>query len=264
MVLPTCCLVVFSFINFSPLLYLERTFAQPLYQIRKLTNPQTIKPKDIYTIVFVGDSMTDYLGSGVEIKKNLKKYYPKKQISIHNFSVGSTNILTLPKRLQDLTNYNGKISDPVLNTNFDLIIIESFGHNPLSEYPLDGGLKKHNEILDKAREMIKQRQPWALIILMATIGPHKDRYAEGTVVLQTEEREKWAKERVSYIKNHIEYARSHRLPLINIYEKSLDSKGGGNIDYIDTRDFIHPSPTGIEFMANQIAEYIFKNRLLPL
>lgn len=201
--------------------------------------------------------MTDYLGSGVEIKRNLKKYYPEKQIDIHNFSVGSTNILTLPDRLQNLTNYNGKVSDPIFNTDFDLIIIESFGHNPLSQYSVEEGLKKHNETLDQARTMIKQRQPWARVILMATIAPHSDRYAEGVINLETEERKKWAKERAAYIKNHIEYAKKHKLPLINVYEKSLD-------DYIQTADFIHPSVTGIQFISQEIADFIFQKRILPL
>ncbi len=263
-IIPLCCLTFVSFFIINPLLSLERTFAKPIYQVKKIFNAQTIPPKDTYAIVLVGDSMTDYLGSGVEIKRNLQKYYPDKKIDIHNFSVGSTNILTLPKRLQDLTNYNGKISDPILNTNFDLIIIESFGHNPLSQYLLEEGFKKHNEVLDQARSMIKQRQPRARIIFMATIAPHHDRYAEGVIILETEERKKWAKERASYIKNHIDYAKSHKIPLINIYEKSLDKEGGGNIDYIETRDFIHPSPTGIEFMAQEIADFIFKNRILPL
>lgn len=255
-----CC----SLLIFNPFLSLERFFAQPIYQVKKVFNPQTIQPKSSYTIVLVGDSMTDYLGSGVEIKKYLKLNYPDKQMEIHNFSVGSTNILTLPKRLQDLTNYDGKISNPILNTDFDLIIIESFGHNPLSEYSLDEGLRKHSEVLDKAREMVKQRQPWAVVILMATIAPHAERYAEGMANLETDKRKEWAKERSAYIKSHIEYSRINKLPLINIYEKSLDETGGGNINYINTGDFIHPSVTGVELISREIAEYIFQNRLLPL
>ena len=256
MTVSTCCLVL--------LLSLERFFAQPIYQIKKVFNPQTIQPKNTYTITLVGDSMTDYLGSGVEIKKYLKNYYPQKQIEIYNFSVGSTNILTLPKRLQDLTNYNGKISEPILNTEFDLIIVESFGHNPLSEYSLDEGLRKHNQTLDQAIVAIKQRQPWARVILLSTIAPHQTRYAEGVINLMTEERIKWAKERASYMQNHIDYAKKHKLPLINVYQKSLDEEGGGHIDYINTGDFVHPSVTGIEFISKEVADYIFKNRLLPL
>lgn len=244
-----CCLVLFSL--FNPLLSIERTFAGPIYQIKKIFNSQTIVPKNSYTIVLVGDSMTDYLGSGDELKKYLKNYYPNKQIDIKNFSVGSTNILTLPDRLQNLTNYNGKISEPILNTNFDLILIESFGHNPILP------LSKHNEVMDQARRMIKDRKPSARIILMATIAPHGDRYAEGVANLTTEERIKWAKERASYMENHIEYAKSNKIPLINIYEKSQD-------DFIDTNDFIHPSPTGIQFISREIADFIFKRRILPL
>lgn len=243
-----CCVSLFIF---NPLLSLERTFAGPIYQIKKIFDSTSIVPKNTYTIVLVGDSMTDYLGSGEEIKKNLKNYYPNKELIIKNFSVGSTNILTLPDRLQNLTNYNGRISDPVLNTNFDLILIESFGHNPISP------LSRHNEVMDQAREMIKQRQPWAKIILMATIAPHNSRYAEGVANLTTEERIKWAKERALYIENHVKYAKDNKIPLINIYEKSHD-------DYIETNDFIHPSPTGIHFISREIADFIFQKRILPL
>lgn len=258
-----CCTVLLNFFAFNPLLSMERTFAEPIYQVKKIFNPQTIKPKDTYTLVLVGDSMTDALGSGLELKKYLGQYYPGKKFEIKNFSVGSTNVLTLPERLQNLTNYNGRISEPILNTNFDLILIESFGHNPLSEYSPEDGLKKHNETLDKARLMIKQRRQDAVTLFLATIGPHSERYAEGVTNLSTEERKKWAQERASYIKNHIEYAKKHKIPLINVYEKSLDKSGGGNIDYIST-DFIHPSVTGVDFISKEIADYIFKNRILPL
>lgn len=254
-----------SFFNFTPFLSFERTFADQIYQIRKMMDPQAIKPKKDYSIVLVGDSMTDYLGSsGSEIQKYLKPYYPNKDIKITNFSVGSTNITTLPDRLQNLTNYNGKISESILNTKFDLIIIESFGHNPLRDVKLEDGLKKHNEILDQARKMIKDRQPEARIILLATIAPHISRYAEGIANLSTDERKKWAKERAGYIKNHIEYAKKNNLPLINVYEKSLDSEEGGNIDLINTGDFIHPSVTGVDFISKEIADFVFNSRLLPL
>lgn len=259
-----CCSIL-SLNLFNPFLSLERSLAQPIYQVRKIFDPKIIAPKNTYTIVLVGDSMTDYLGSSAdEVKNYLKKYYPDKKIDIKNFSVGSTNILTLPDRLEKVTNYNGAISQPILNTNFDVIIIESFGHNPLPDSAWDDGFKKHNEALDKAKEMIKQRQANALIILLATIAPHIDRYAEGVANLTTDERKSWAKQRSAYIKNHIMYARDHKIPLINVFEKSLDSQGGGNIDFIETHDFVHPSPTGIHFISQEIADFIYKNRILPL
>lgn len=259
-----CCLAVASIFNLSPFLSFERAFSYQIYQVKKIFNTQAIKPKDNYSIVLVGDSMTDYLGSGVEIQKYLKEYYPNKKFDIHNFSVGSTNITTLPDRLQNLTNYNGKISESILNTKFDLIIIESFGHNPLSSGSIEEGLKKHNEVLTQAIKMIKDRQPEARVILMATIAPHISRYAEGVANISTEERMEWAKQRVSYIKNHIEYAKKNNLPLINIYQKSLDLEGGGNIDLINTGDFIHPSVTGVNFISKEIANFIFTERIIPL
>lgn len=250
-----CCLSIF--------LSIERSLAQPIYQIKKIFDPQAIKPKDSYTIVLVGDSMTDFLGNSI-LENILKIYYPNKKISVLNYSVGSTNILTLPDRLQNLTNFNGKIFDPILNNDFDLIIIESFGYNPLSLLGLEEGFKKHHEVLNRARKMIKERRPQAKVVLLATIAPHKTRYAEGIVNLSTEARIKWAEERASYIKNHIDYAQKNNLPLINIYQKSLDSDGGGNIDYINTSDFIHPSVTGVKFINQEIADFIFNSRLIPL
>lgn len=259
-----CCAFFINFFNFNPLLFFERTFAQPVYQIKKIFNPQTIKPKDTYTVVLVGDSMTDALGGGLELKKYLKEYYPNKKFEIRNFSVGSTNVLTLPERLQNLTNFNGRITEPILNTDFDIIIIESFGHNPLSEFPLADGLKKQDEILDQAISMIKQRQPWALVVFLSTIAPHSERYAEGVSNLTTKDRKKWADERSAYIKRHMEYAKNHKIPLIDTYDKSLDKEGLANIDYISTGDFIHPSVSGIEFISKEIAEFIFKKRVIPL
>ena len=259
-----CCLAFASILNWSPFLFLERFFSQPIYQLRKISDPSAIKPKNEYTIVLVGDSMTDYLGQAEELTKDLKKYYPDKKINIKNFSVGSTNILTLPDRLQNLTNYNSSIHEAILNTNFDIIIIESFGNNPLGDVSVEEGIRKHNATLDLARKMIKNRQPQAKIILLATIAPHKSRYAEGVANLKTEERMEWAKQRVAYIKNHINYAKNNNLPLINVYEKSLDQDSGGNIDLINTNDFIHPSVTCIKFISQEIADYIFQTRALPL
>ena len=96
---------------------------------------------------------------------------------------------------------------------------------------------------------------------MATIAPVRDRYAEGVVNLTTEKRQQWADERISYIKNHIDYAKSHNIPLINIYEKSLDKEGSGNIDYVNTNDFIHPSPTGVYFISEEIARFLYEHKL---
>lgn len=223
-------------------------------------HPKETKPK---TIILVGDSMTEILGeNATEIKDFLKQHYPRKQINIINYGFGATNIESLPDRVERDTTRGGKLYPAILNQDFDLIIIESFGNNPLSHYPLEEGLKKQTQILDDVVRRIKETHPDSIIVFSATIAPHKDRYGEGAVVLETKEREKWASERAAYIRNHINYADSHAIPLINIYQKSLDENGGGNIDYINTNDFIHPSTTGIIFISYEIAEFIYKNRLI--
>lgn len=229
--------------------------------------PPTISPQgkvqypEDYTFVLLGDSMTAALGNSVELKADLSKYYPNKTFEFLNYGFGSTNILSVEKRLTDPTTTNGRVYRPILNIDFNVILIESFGHNPLSEFPLEEGLKKQNEALDKIVSLISQSNPKATILFVATIAPNRRRYGEGQIDLSSEQRAKWADERTAYIKNHIEYAKSHNIPLINIYKDSL-VEGDGNLEYIDTASFIHPSPNGIIFISHEIANFIFKNKIL--
>lgn len=233
------------------------------------TKPQEVKengrvkvkyPED-HVIVMVGDSMTEKLGNSDEIRAYLKKDYPNKTFEVLNYGFGSTNILSVQERLEKET-FHGRIFRPILDIAFDLILIESFGNNPLSEFPLEEGLKKQNEALDKIVASIKKENPTAKIVFVATISPNKKQFGRGQVDLTTEVREKWAEERIAYTKNHIKYANNHQIPLINIFEKSLNSDGDGKLDYISTTDYIHPSPSGVYFISEEITKYIFENKIL--
>lgn len=221
---------------------------------------KTKYPQD-YTIVMVGDSMTEKLGNSDELKAYLKKYFPQKSFQILNYGFGSTNILSVQDRLEKET-FHGRIFQPILDIDFDVILIESFGHNPLSQFPQDVGLKKQTEALDKIVGSIKNANPTAKIVFVATIAPNRRHYGEGQVNLTPEKRAEWADERIAYIKNHIDYANAHGIPLINIYEKSLDGDQGGNPDYISGDDFIHPSPNGVYFISEQIAKSLFEQKIL--
>lgn len=283
---------ILSLLKIDLLPIAERLFAWPIYLIRSTTAqiqntnptpstnqpepfptnlPRTVKPAEAYTIILVGDSMIDFFGENpTQLRKHLKTHYcdenctPKgKVFGIFNLGYGSTNILSLQERLEQDTKYKDKQNQAILKREFDLIIIESFGNNPLSEYPLEEGLKKQEEALDKAVRTIHKTKPNAVIAFMATVAPIRNRYAEGSVVLDTETRQKWADERAAYIKNHIKFADDHNIPLIDLYNKSLNN-GEGTIDYINTNDFIHPSVTGIDFMSKEIADWIYNNRILPL
>lgn len=204
------------------------------------------------TYVFVGDSMTAYLGNFDEFKGYLKQYYPNTTFNILNYGFSSTNILSVQERLEKDSSYLGRDYQAINEIPFNKIFIESFGNNPLSEHPLEEGLKLQTQALDNIIKSITKKHPKSSIVFIATVAPNKDRYGEGVVNLTTEERRKWAAEREAYIKNHIKYAKSHKIPLINIYEKS-------NVDHINTNDFIHPSPTGIYFISEQIAKFLKTN-----
>lgn len=218
-------------------------------------------PQD-YTIVLVGDSMTAILGNSDELRDYLSQFYPGKTFEVLNYGFGSTNILSVQKRLNEETFY-GRVFRPILDIDFDLIIIESFGHNPLSEYSLDEGLSKQNSALDQIIKDIQESNPEAKVILLATISPNKRMYGTGQVDLSDEQRERWAGERIVYIKNHIKYGNDHNIGVINVYEKSLDESGDGNTDYINNTDFIHPSPKGVYLISESISKFIFENKLLP-
>lgn len=258
----SCCLVFNWFSN--PFIYFEKKLDQPIYFIKSVFNPNTIKPKNEYRIVLIGDSMTANLGNSDELKGYLHEYYSNKKIVIDNYGFGATSILSVIDRLQKATNVQGQIYPAILKNSSDLILIESFGNNPLSQFSLKEGLEKQTASLDQIVKTIKESNPRTLIVFVATIPPYRERYGESAVNLTTQERERWADERIAYIKNHIKYATEHKIALINIYQIALDDKNINYRDLISTNDFIHPSPTGILFISKQIADFIYTNRLLPL
>lgn len=216
-------------------------------------------PQD-YTLILVGDSMTERMGNSDELKADLIKYYPSKTFEVLNYGFGSTNILSVQDRLEKDT-FFGRVFRPIIDIDFDLIIIESFGHNPLSQFPLEIGLQKQTEALDKIVTTIKDNDPQAKIVFLAIIAPSKYHYAENQVDLTTEERTKWANERIAYIKNHMAYARSHNIRLIDVFSKSLNTDGELNLNFVLTTDYIHPSPNGIYLISDEIAKYIYENRI---
>lgn len=218
---------------------------------------EKVKYSQDYTIVMVGDSMTETLGNSDEIKKFLSEYYPGKTFEVLNYGFGATNILSVVDRITKETEHGRKFR-PVEEIDYDLILLESFGQNPLSEYKLEDGLQKQRDELGKIVKILKETNPQGKIIFVATISPNKEIFAKTQVDLTSEKRAEWAGERIAYIKNHIEYANSKNIPVINIFEKSLMENGDGDPDLISTNDYIHPSPTGIVFISRQIADFIYQ------
>ena len=215
-----------------------------------------------YTLIFLGDSMTEALGENFDdLRLDLTKYYSKKVFGLFNYGFGSTNILSAEDRLNHDTVYQGKIFPAILNRYFDVILIESFGNNPLSELPLDQGLQKQTAALDQMVAQLTDTHPNSLIIFVATVAP-SSLYGKGVVALSPQERIQWANERRAYIENHISYAKRHDIPLINVYEKTLDKNGLTINKYINPSTYIHPSSAGVGLISQMVADYLYQNHIL--
>lgn len=234
---------------------------KPVTKIENYEQP-TITEKDAYTVIFVGDSMTEALGENFDIlRQKLAVSKPDKVFGLFNYGFGSTSILTLNQRLKENTEYNGRQFEAILDREFEVIIIESFGHNPLSNLPLNEGLKEQEKALDEAVLGLVKEKPGSLIVFLASVSPSREYYGAGQVDLSPEVRAEWADERRAYMENFITYAKNHNIPVINVYEKSMDENRVTNLDYVSKTDYIHPSSTGVELISSEVDKFL--SEVLP-
>lgn len=225
-------------------------------------NPSILKNRS-YRIIIVGDSVVASLGLNANIlRENLIKLYPDSEFVTYNYGYPSTNVLSLYPRLTETTNNNGTENVAALKQGFEFIIIESFGYNPLSEYPLPEGLKKQDEELERSVRAILAEKPNVAMAFLTPIAPDPVNFARGTISLSPEVRKQWVEERVAYINNHKKFAEEKGIPVIDVYKASLKSDGEVNRTYISD-DFVHPSKKGIELISKSIADYIFANKIFP-
>lgn len=226
------------------------------YQMPKLSN------KKVYNIVLVGDSMTHALGPhGGRLLDYLQAKFVGKGFIIDNYAY-STNITSLPNFLTQTTKTWDVTFPPILERSYDVIIIESFGYNPLSNYSIPVGLEHQEEVVNQSIKQLLKAHPSSLIVFMATIAPNKEMYAKGTVQMTEDQRQNEVNERIAYINNFIKYANNHNIPLINVFEKSQDN-GDGILKYINPDDYIHPSIDGIELISDTITNTLWNQNLIP-
>lgn len=223
-----------------------------------------IPQKRSYLTYLVGDSIVESLGLNAEgLREDLIKLYPNHEFVNYNYGFGSTNILSLEDRLTKETTYQGTKYPPILHQGFDLIIIESFGYNPLSQFPLNQGLIVYEQTLDSDIKQIIAQKPNSVVAIMTPIAPNQENFAKYNFMLSPQVRASWVEERRAYIQKAIDYATSHNIPLINVYQKSLLPDGDGNLKYINTSDYIHPSTEGIKLIEQTIADFVHKNQIFP-
>lgn len=221
--------------------------------------------KDAYTILLVGDSIIKSLGPNSDrLREYLAAYYPDTVFGIFSYGYGSTNIATLMDRLTgDTFNDEGQQLQGILNRQSDVIVIESFGYNPMSDLSLEDGLKQQEQILTKAVTTIADTHPETVVVFMTPIAPDENTFGMNSRDLSPETRKEWVEERRAYIENHANFARKHNIPLVNVYSESVDGSGNGLPQYISPHDYIHPSAAGVEFMSAKLAEYLYEQRIIP-
>src|SRR5688572_14135817 len=89
-------------------------------------NPAITK-NDSYRIVVVGDSIVNSLGLNANVlREDLIKYYPDSEFVTYNYGYPSSNVLSLYERLTKITKNASTENQPILEKEFELIIIESF------------------------------------------------------------------------------------------------------------------------------------------
>jgi len=224
----------------------------------------SIPVKRSYLTFLVGDSMIAALGKNAnQLRLDLIAIYPAHEFVNYNYGFGSTNILTVPDRLEKQTTYLGETFPPINDQTFDLIIFESFAYNPLSQYPLSEGLMIQARTLEVSVKSVIDKHPGSVVAIMVPIAPSEESFAKGVYDLTPEDRKQWVMERVAYINNAVDFAQKNNIPLINVYQKSLTTDGKADLKYINPRDFIHPSKEGIRLISKTIADFIYQNRIFP-
>ncbi len=248
-------------LNFS----LESTNSEPTptpYQF-PYTLPKIAKNQS-YRIILVGDSMVAALGPNANtLRLDLIQKYPDSEFVTYNYGYPAMNILTLPDRLTKTTmNVAKEEHQSIVSQEFELIIIESFGYNPLSELSLTDGLAKQTEILEESVQTILREKPNAALLFMTPIALSRTDFAKGTYDLDQRTRDIWVNERIAYIQNHKKFADEKGIPVIDIYTASLKPNGEVDKKLIGS-DFIHPSQFGVDFMSQTIANFIYEHEVFP-
>lgn len=224
-----------------------------------------LKKKHTYNIFLIGDSMTAALGPrGGIFTELISKEYPDNFFEVSNYAKGGQNVEEMSGRLNEpFEAAKDAKFKPIMQGNPDIIIIESFGYNPLSEDGIKVGMEKQRTVMAEMFSTLEKRFPNTVIMFMATIAPDKKTYAQS--LNHTRDGEGWAQaeERIGYITNHIDYALENNIPLINVYQESLDELGDGDTKYINPDDDIHPSAEGLALIARVMTRRIKEEKIIP-
>lgn len=211
------------------------------------------------TVVLLGDSMVDtfdFMGQGFpELKLELEKLRPNNTIQLKNHGVGTTDIALGLERITKRYNYQERNRQlpAVLDENPNLVVVESFVYNHWSDSSED--LQKY---IDYHKKIIKALQDRAKILLMATVAPNKETFAQGVLSLGWDKKKQQNEYSLvmRYFEEFISFAKQSGLPFLDLFTRSLTEENTGDLKYISNVDYIHLSYEGRLFIAQKLAPEI--------
>lgn len=216
--------------------------------------PTRVFKKKSYTISLVGDSMLETCLPGCPyLYDAIHSLYPTLGFKIYNDSVGARDIEAGLSRLTSEYEHNG-VQKPVLLNEPDMVVVESFAYNPWSSSQSD--LDKYWLVISHIVDTI--RAQGRKVIFLATIAPNSAVYAKTSAGASWSEQERWdrAKTVKLYLETFVNFAKNQKIPLVDVYHESLDTRGEGDLTYINKSDYIHPSVAGFRFIADRLARGI--------
>ncbi len=221
----------------------------------------------VLKIVTLGDSMTDTAGEGCPILcAELEKSYPGREFDMYNYGVGGTRVGYGLWRLTNDYEFNDKKYKALVKLDPDIVLVESFAYNNGSDGPREGGLshfcEMHRQIVKTLREKTN-----AQIVYVVTIAPDTEHFLEsvpGFTNTPVSIRKWMAEDRMIYLEETIKLAKEFELPLVNVYQASLDAAKQGTplACWIRPKDWIHPREAGQKFIAENIVKIFVEKKLI--
>ncbi|MBI2051246.1 hypothetical protein HYT33_00620 [Candidatus Roizmanbacteria bacterium] len=219
-----------------------------------IATPTPSLAKRSYTIAIIGDSMVDTMGERLEyLEHALKKKYPETTFFLYNYGKGSENVSEGIARFSEEFKYKDRNFPPLPKIQTDIIIIGSYGYNPL--YPFDRD--RHWLTLTQLVNTAKQKKD-AEVYMLAEIAPLVRDFGRGPGGVDWPDnlRYEHAQQIIQQLENAVSLSRALGVPLVNSYEKSIDNQQTkeGKRELVNSFDGIHPSVKGHEFIADAIVE----------
>lgn len=214
----------------------------------------------VVSLALVGDSMIDTLSEDI-CQTSLNKYLPSIKFNLLKYGYGSTNLESVPKRLNETTTYLNQNKPAILSQNPDIILIESFAYNNFGNS--QKSIDRQNQALQDIVDLIQDQSPNTKIILAATIAPNSIHFASGIKNIHYSAMEKIEKTTTIklYLQNLINFALKNKLPLVDAFHPSLFGQNGLD-ELIDSADHLHPSNLGTELFCDTLGKTILDNQLI--